>query len=274
MKKLLLIFLAFGMLFANTPQQALDSYYSSFMLEDIDAFMDTSDTSTSTSEQVSNTRERTTLLWEQYDTDTYSISKLECLEDGDDALCEYKLHAEISGAETFSYDLDHITLLHKVSGEWKVSFAIPLDEYLETREEQEKLAMLDEEQELYSKEPLDGPGQVTFNGEPMQDLSNELDDMLYSCITDEYCVQNDYGNSCTDGKCTDAGFVDVDWSDLVETDERFCETDYDCQVNNWGTDCADGICIYAQQPYTPSQGDECVLAYVLLLPLLLFLRKN
>ncbi len=248
MKKLLLIFLALGMLFANTQQQALDSYYTSFMLEDIDAFMDTTDTSNATSEQVSNTREQTTLLWQQYNIDSYAISELECLEDGDDALCEYKLHAEISGAETFSYDLDYIALFHKASGEWKVSFAMPLDEYLEVREEQEKFAlleeMLDDEDELYLKEPIDGPGQVTFNGEPLQDLSNELDDMLYSCTSNEYCQQYGYGDFCgADGRCSGSagdGWEDVDWDDVTETDQ-----------------------------------DSCPLSFgLLLLPLLLFLKKK
>ncbi|MCP4647830.1 MAG: hypothetical protein GY852_08905 [bacterium] len=209
MKKLLLIFLALGMLFANTPQQALDSYYTSFMLE--------------------------------YTVDSYLISGLECIEDGEDALCEYKLHAEISGAETFSYDLDYLALLHKVSGEWKVSFAMPLDEYLEIREEQEKFAtleeMLDEEDELYSKEPLDGPGQVTFNGVPMSDMSSELDDMLYSCTSNEYCQQYGYGDFCgADGRCSgsaddgwdnvdldeDDGWEDVVWDEDVETDQESC----------------------------------------------------
>ena len=230
MKQIILFFLALGMLFANTPQQALDAYYAAFMLEDIDAFMDAVDISNTTSEQVSNTRELTMLLWQQYDTDAYSISELECLEDEDDALCEYMLHAEISGAETLSYDLEYLSLLHKVSGEWKVSFAMPLDEYLETREEQAKLAMvdamLDDVHELYFKEPLDGQKYATFNGAPLQDLSNELDDMLYSCITDEYCQQNGYGNSCQGGTCSGAisdGWEDEGWEDItIEPEQTSC----------------------------------------------------
>ena len=230
MKQIILVFLAFGMLFANTPQQALDAYYNAFMLEDIDSFMDAVDTSNTTSEQVSNTRELTMLLWQQYDTDSYSISELECLEDGDDALCEYRLHAKISGAESLSYDLEYIALLHKVSGEWKVSFAMPLDEYLETREEQEKLAMvdamLDDEHDLYFQAPQDGQKYATFNGEPLQDLTDELDEMFYSCFTDEYCQQNGYGNSCSNGECIDSigdGWADVGWEDIsVEPEQASC----------------------------------------------------
>ena len=226
MKQIFLIFLAFGMLFANTPQQALDSYYTSSMLE--------------------------------YNVDSYSISGLECLEDGEDALCEYQLHAEISGAETFSYDLDHIALLHKESGEWKISFAMPLDEYLEIREEQEKLAildeMLDDEDELYSKEPIDGPGQVTFNGVPMSDLSSELEDMLYSCTSNEYCQQNGYGNFCgADGRCS--GSADDGWAD-VDLDED------------------DG---WEEVEWEDSQPEEapCPLAFaLLLLPLILALKRR
>ncbi len=254
MKKLLLIFLALGMLFANTPQQALDSYYTAYMLEDIDAFMGTIDTSDTTSEQVSSTRERTTLLWQQYDTDSYAISELDCLEDGEDALCEYQLHAEISGAETFSSDMDYVALLHKVSGEWKVSFAIPLDEYIEAKEEQENLARLDEENELYSKEPIDGPGQVTFNGVPMSDLSSELDDMLYSCTSNEYCQQYGYGDFCgADGRCSgsaDDGWEDVDWTE----DDGWEDVEWDDSE--------------------PEQ-EPCPLSFgLLLIPFVLFLKKK
>lgn len=260
MKQIILVFLAIGMLFANTPQQALDSYYTAFMLEDIGSFMDTVDTSNTTNEQVSNTRELTMLLWQQYDTDSYSISGLECLEEGEDALCEYQLHAEISGAETLSYDLDYIALFHKVSGNWKVSFAMPLDEYLETREEQEKLAivdaMLDDEHELYFKEPLEGVKYATFNGQPLQDLSTELEGMLDSCSTDEYCQKNGYGEYCQGGMCSGSsapadssgnGWEEVDWGDL-----------------------SDGG---AQPP--PRETDACggTLAF-LLLPLILFIKKN
>ena len=225
MKKLLLIFLAFGMLFANTPQQALDSYYTSFMLE--------------------------------YNVDSYTISGLECLEDGDDALCEYKLHAEISGAETFSYDLDYLSLLHKVNGEWKISFAMPLDEYLETREEQEQFAMLeemlDEEDELYSKEPMDGPGQVTFDGVPMSDMSSELDDMLYSCTSNEYCQQNGYGNSCSNGKCSD--LTDDGWEDVSSEDDDWEDVGWD--------------------EVTEPEQESCPLSFgLLLLPLMLALKRR
>lgn len=260
MKKILLVLLAFGMLFANSPQEALDSYYTAFMQEDIDAFMDSACTSNRTNSQVSDTRELLSGLWQHYDTDAYAISGLECIEEGEDALCEYKLHAEISGAETLSYDLDYIALLHKVNGQWKVCFAMPLDEYLETREEQEKLAivdaMLDDEHELYFKEPLDGVKYATFNGQPLQDLGTELEDMLYSCSTDEYCQKNGYGDYCQGGMCSGSsspadssgdGWEEVDWGDL-----------------------SDGA---AQPP--PGETDACggTLAF-LLLPLILFIKKN
>lgn len=226
MKQIFLIFLAFGMLFANTPQQALDSHYTSSMLE--------------------------------YNVDSYLLSGLECLEDGNDALCEYSLHAEINGAETFSYVLAHIALLHKVNGEWKVSFAMPLDEYLEIREEQEKLAilneMLDGEDELYYKEPLDGPGQVTFNGEPLQNLSSELDDMLYSCTSDEYCQQYGHGDFCgVDGMCS--GSADDGWEDV-----------------DWGGD--DGWEDVGWDELEPEQDTCCTGPVFLLLPLMLALKRR
>ena len=81
--------------------------------------------------------------------------------------------------------------------------------------------MLDEENELYLTEPIDGPGQVTFDGVPLQDLSTDLDDMLYSCITDEYCQKNGYGNSCQGGACSGAAsdeWEEVDWEDVTVDD--------------------------------------------------------
>lgn len=260
MKWMLFALLAFGMLFANTPQESLDAYYTAFMQEDIDAFMDLVDASNATHSQLSSTREFTMLLWEKYDTDSYSLSGLECIEDWENALCRYSLRAEISGAETLSYDLDYIALIHKVSGQWKVSFAMPLDEYLETREEQEKLAivdtMLDDEHDLYFKEPPGGVKHATFNGQPLQDLSNELDGMVYSCVTDEYCQQNGHGDYCQDGMCSgpmDSASVGGEWEDV-----------------DWGDISGDGA--GAQQS---REKDACggTLAF-LLLSLILFINKN
>jgi hypothetical protein len=259
MKKILLVLLAFGMLFASIPQQALESYYAAFMQEDIDAFMGSTCASNRTASQISDTRELVSGLWQHYNTDAYAISGLECIEEGEDSLCQYMLHAEISGAETLSYDLEYLALLHKESGEWRVCFAMPLDEYLETREEQEKLAvvdaMLDDEHELYFKEPLDGPKYATFNGQPLQDLSPELDDMLYSCYTDEYCQKNGYGDYCQSGTCfgssgsAEDGWEEVEWEGLIED----------------GND--------SQPP--PGETGACGGAVAfLLLPLILFIKKN
>jgi len=225
MKCIMFILLAFGILFANSYEDALEAYYSASLLEDADAFMDSVDTSNATAPQIANTRELTLLIWEEYNTDAYSISNLECIEDADYALCKYTLYAEISGAEILSYELEYISLLHKIDGIWKVSFAMPLDEYLETRAEQQKLAttdaMLDDLHELYLKEPIDGPKYVTFNGAPLQDLSTDLNEMQYSCTTDEYCQHNGYGASCEGGTCSGApeeGWEEIGWENLATSE--------------------------------------------------------
>ena len=121
------------------------------------------------------------------------------------------------------------------------------------KEEQEKLARLDEENELYSKEPMDGPGQVTFDGVPLQDLSNELDDMLYSCTSNEYCQQHGYGDFCgADGRCSaDDGWENVDWTE----DDGWEEVDWTEQAE-------------------PRQ-ETCPLSFgILLLPLMLILKRR
>lgn len=225
MKYIMFILLAFGIVFANSYEDALEAYYSASVLEDANAFMESVDTSNASSSQLANTLELTILIWEEYDTDAYSISNLECIEDAGYALCKYSLYAKISGAETLSYDLEYISLLHKIDGLWKVSFAMPLDEYLETRAEQQKLAttdaMLDDLHELYLKEPIDGSKYLTFNGAPLQDLSTDLNEMHYSCTTDEYCQQNGYGASCEGGTCSGAPeeeWEEIGWENLATSE--------------------------------------------------------
>ncbi|MCK4319441.1 hypothetical protein KAW38_02615 [Candidatus Micrarchaeota archaeon] len=211
MKRMIFVLLLFGFFFANTVGDTVNGYYLASYNEDIDVYMGYMDVLDLTDEEVQTTRELTLGIFSAYNTEEYMVTDLEHVVDGKYALAQYELYAKISGAESVEYTLDYVMLLHNIMGDWKIVFVMPLDDYLESSNQIQIMAiaddMLETEHEAYQEEPSEDPV-VYFDDEPMSDLEYELDDSLYSCTTDAYCQKNNLGNVCAAGTCAFAQLPD------------------------------------------------------------------
>jgi len=210
---LIVVFVS-GLYYASSMSvsDTVSEYYKITANEDLNAYMNILDTSKSTDESIKHTRAMAKEVFDKYDTDTHKVSNLKYIVDGDYALAKYTLYAKISGAESFDYTLTYIMLLHNIDGKQKVSFVMPLHDYLklteETRKSQIVNDMVETEEEKYNQtlevedEQTSGDVNVYFDGEPMGNLSDSLKKDIYSCTTDEYCKNNNLGDTCNDGLCS------------------------------------------------------------------------
>ncbi|MCP4647588.1 MAG: hypothetical protein GY852_07620 [bacterium] len=178
MKKLLIALILCAALFAAGIEDTIAGYYAASKSENIEEFMSYVDTSDLDASEIEYEREMMLGIWEAYDTEEYHIRGLEYSTDtsGEYAMAGYSLNATISGAENFDYELDYVMLLHSVGGNWKVSYVMPYEEYVNMSEQSRDLMAIDylseEEYELGSA-PLE-PADPTFDGKPPEDLSAEI----------------------------------------------------------------------------------------------------
>lgn len=259
MKKLLIALILFAALFAAGIEDTIAGYYAASKSENIEEFMSYVDTSDLDASEIEYERQMMLGIWEVYDTEEYYIRGLEYATDpsGEYAMAGYSLNATISGAENFNYELDYVMLLHNVGGNWKVSYVMPYEEYVNMSEESRDLMAIDylseEEYELVSA-PLE-PADPTFDGKPPEDLSGEITSAVGNCESDAYCESIGMG-SCVGGKCSSSG---------VSGGTQQCRDTWDC---DWDETCEDGVCVPAPQ-------EDCGTAFVLIgLGAILFARKE
>ncbi len=206
MKKILLLLLfAVGLFFAASVQTVVNNYYQASADENMDRFLSTMDLSEYTADDISSMKTIIQKIWDNYDTDYFSIRNFHYTQDGDYALAKYTLNASISGAEDITYQLDYVMLLHYTQGDWKVVWVKPLQEYLDesdnisallTADAAINLSYEDYESDVSKKEPS-----FTLDGEEMENLDTDLKADLYSCKSDAYCQEKGWG-SCENGKCS------------------------------------------------------------------------
>ncbi|MFH1393849.1 MAG: hypothetical protein ABII71_04030 [Candidatus Micrarchaeota archaeon] len=196
-----------GIAHANTVDGALKAYYDAAMAEDIGTYMASLDQTDMDALAVEMTRDLALETWKRYDTDEYLLSGLDYVidDEGDYSLAIYRMRGRISGYEgTLEEDLDYVSLLHKVGGDWKIVFAMPYSDYIESTDElrgfSTKYSAARMAEEYYSWEPNETAG-ILLDGEPMSDLSHEMEAELNSCTSDEYCQRNGLGDVCDGQSC-------------------------------------------------------------------------
>lgn len=124
-------------------EELIDAHQAAAKNEDWDAYVATLDTSEMNSSEIEGTRNVVEAVWERYDTDYYQVSNVSSIEQGEDALVQYHLNANISGAEEAQVDEEYIALLHKAGEEWKIVYTMPLADYLEITEGMQKVKEAD-----------------------------------------------------------------------------------------------------------------------------------
>lgn len=205
MKKALIALVLFSALFAAGIEETIAGYYAANQDEDIEEFMGYVDTSGLSGPEIEFERQMVLGVWEAYDTESYRISGLEYAvdESGEYAMAGYSLNATISGAENFNYELDYVMLLHTVGGSWKVSYLMPYEEYVNMSDEGRGIMAINylaEEEYMLVSAPRE-PAEPTFDGNPPEDLSGEIESAVGSCASDAYCKNIGMG-SCVGGKCS------------------------------------------------------------------------
>lgn len=242
-----LMLLGLGCLYAGA-QESLKSYYQASVDEDIDTYLDSMDLSDKDDEGVQATRMLVLDVWSKYDTEYFEITDYREVEDDEGyVLAKYHLKAGISGQESETVDLDHVALMRKIGGEYKVEFAMPLGMYDELVQQSNTLNIYDqmlERKRVYLAVEPSGQAGVLFDGEPMQDLSSEIEEMDNGCSSDEYCQKHNLGSVCASGSCTYAQQPD-DGEDRTRYDHR-CTDDGECIQAGYDY-CLNGACYYRDE---------------------------
>ena len=149
--------------FALTPEETLEKYYSSSSSENLDDFLSVLDTSSLSQTEIAEQKGFLQSVWDQVDNQEYSIadSRIVITEDGKTALVNYIINFSYEGPEgkTSVKDAQYVALLLKDSGDWKVAYAIPLENYLNLRNNMVSLKAVSEQGEILESEMNDFVGQ-------------------------------------------------------------------------------------------------------------------
>lgn len=189
--------------FAASIGNTVNTYYEASKQEDIESYMSHIDTSEMETDEIEHIKELTLGIWDVYDTDHYTVSNLEYFTESEYSMAQYTLNASVSGAENFEFELEYVMLLHDIDGNWKVVSSMPYEEYVNLTEESRALGAIDyvlEEEHYLHTIPLE-KAEATFDGKPGENLSDEIESAVESCISDEYCASFGMGQ-CMDGTCS------------------------------------------------------------------------
>ncbi len=174
---LLLFLIFFSFVSADSPEEAIEKYYSSSASENLDEFFSVTDLTGLTEEDIALEKRIVELMWNTIDEQTYSITEKKTVIDkaGENALVQFKLSASyknIKTAEETSFtDMAYIALLSKQEN-WKVVFSIPIKEYLELRERTVEMKAIEEEAQTLIDDNPKEDGKVLIDGKPWDENGN------------------------------------------------------------------------------------------------------
>lgn len=164
--RLVFLLLAFCSFSFAQFEEALEAHHSAAKNEDWDAYIATFDTTGMNSTDMEAMRKVAAAVWQRYDTESYSISNVSDIVQGDEALVQYHLTAEISGAENASVDDEYMAFFHLVGSDWKIVYTLPLSDYLELTESAQRMKTLDAVSEVVeAKENQSAAATNQSNGE-------------------------------------------------------------------------------------------------------------
>jgi len=149
-------------------EELIEAHQAAAQNEDWEAYITTFDTSEMNSSEIESMRGIVEAVWENYDTEYYEVSNLSSITEGEDALVQYHLKAQITGVEEAEVDEEYFALLHLVGGRWKLVFNMPLSDYLELTEGVQKLKVVETVAEIAEekeKQAAVEPPEIEVDGE-------------------------------------------------------------------------------------------------------------
>jgi len=174
MKKILILFfiLFFSLtVLADSPEEAIEKYYSSSAVENLEEYFSVTDLTGLNQEDIALEKRIVELTWNTIDEQTYSIKEKETVIDeaGENALVQFKLSASYknvkTGEATSFSDMVYIALLSKQEN-WKIVYSIPMKEYLELREKTVQMKAIESEMESLIEDNPKEDGKVLIDGKP------------------------------------------------------------------------------------------------------------
>ncbi len=129
-------------------EELIEAHQLAAKNEDWDAYIATFDTSEMNSNELETMKGIVEAVWENYDTEYYEVSNVSSIVEGEDALVQYHLKAQITGVEEAEVDEEYFALVHLVEEEWKIVFNMPLSGYLELTESVQKLKAVEKVAEI------------------------------------------------------------------------------------------------------------------------------
>ncbi len=200
---LLLIILSAATYSASMYENLIDSFYQATVDEDYGAYLSYIDTSNWSQEDYDVMENMVEGVWQNYDTESYSISNFHYEVNGDYAMAVYNLESAITGYENINVNLTYVALFHNVGGSWKIAFNMPLADYLDFTDTMSYInsykEVVDIETEKYAQP--NNPGIILIDGEIPENLDYELEQDLKYCISNDYCINNGLGNACINNEC-------------------------------------------------------------------------
>ncbi|MBN1941448.1 MAG: hypothetical protein JW772_04680 [Candidatus Diapherotrites archaeon] len=123
--------------FAATPEQALEKYYSSSHAENLEEHFSVVYTEGMSGEEIEAYSEIIEMTWDEIEIHSYSINNAEAIlsDSEDEALIKYNLDLDYtvdSGERLAVEGIPYIAYLIKTS-DWQIAFAMPASDYLELK---------------------------------------------------------------------------------------------------------------------------------------------
>jgi len=129
-------------------EELIEAHQAAAKNEDWDAYIATFDTGQMNESDIETMKGIAETIWKNYDTEYYKVSNVSSIVEGEDALVQYHLEAQIRGIEESEVDEEYFALLHLVGGEWKIVYNMPLSDYLELTESVQKLKTVEKVAEI------------------------------------------------------------------------------------------------------------------------------
>jgi len=123
-----------------SPEETLNKYYSASSSENMQEFLSVVETEHLNSDELKVETDFVQALWDRVDKQEYEILEIRktVTDDGKTALLNYIMtssYTVVKGNEKVEFKgMEYVALLVNDSGTWKVSFAMPLGDYLKTRQ--------------------------------------------------------------------------------------------------------------------------------------------
>jgi len=176
MKWILLLLVLTSISFAQF-EEIIDAHHSAAKNEGWEEYIATCDTSEMNSSAIETMQGIVEAVWENYDTVYYEVSNVSSIVDEEDALVQYHLKAQITGAEEAEVDEEYFALLHLTNGEWKIVYNMPLSDYLELTESVQKLKAVETVAEIAEEKENQSIVEL-----PEKEETNDTDNMDESCL--------------------------------------------------------------------------------------------